>query len=358
MKNIIVIVSFVTCIICNGQEILIQETTQIDNARKITSAFLKNHSIPGLSVSVSKNNKLIWSEGFGFSDLGLKKKVNPNTTLFRLASISKPITAVGLAILADRNKLNFDESLYTYLPSYPKKKYDFTIRQVGGHLAGIRHYKGREFISNKKMTISEGLNIFKNDPLISQPGVKYRYSTYGWNLLSAVIEEITKKDFTKFMTQELFEPLEMQHTLLDLSDRKMPNRTQFYRKTNQNKIIKSPIVSNEHKVAGGGFIATSEDLIRFGNEIIDPKVIKKESLKELLTAQKTKDGKSTKYGIGFVIGQNSKNTPVVSHSGGGAGASTLLLIYPEEKVVIAIVCNLSQVPIGQLSRKLERLFLN
>ena len=358
MKNIILIFAFLTGLLCHAQEVLVQETTQIDKAREITGRFLKNESIPGLSISVSKNNKLIWSEGFGYSDIDSKKKVNPGTTQFRLASISKPITAVGLAILADRNLLNFDESLYTYMPNYPKKKYDFSIRQVGGHLAGIRHYKGREFISSKKMTITEGLNIFKNDRLLHEPGSKYRYSTYGWNLLSAVIEEITKKDFTAFMTAELFAPLKMQHIALDLSDQKMPNRTKFYRKTNQNKIVHSPKVSNEHKVAGGGFIATSEDLIHFGNEIIDPKVITIKSLKELLRAQNTKDGKSTNYGIGFGVGTSIRNTPRFSHSGGGAGATTLLLIYPEEKVVIAIVTNLSQVPIGGFGKKLETLFLD
>ena len=358
MKNITFIWAFLMSLLCYTQEVLVQQTTQIDTAREISSTFLKNESIPGLSISVSKNNKLIWSEGFGYSDINTKKKVDPNTTQFRLASISKPITAVGLAILVDRNLLNFDESLYRYLPKYPKKKYDFSIRQVGGHLAGIRHYKGREFISSKKMTITQGLNIFKNDRLIHKPGSKYRYSTYGWNLLSAVIEEITKKDFTEFMTEELFAPLKMQHTMLDLSDQRMPNRTKFYRKTNQNKIVHSPKVSNEHKVAGGGFIATSEDLVRFGNEVIDPKIITNDSLKELLTAQKTNEGKSTNYGIGFGIGTSVKNTPIFSHSGGGAGATTLLLIYPEEKVVIAIVTNLSQVPIRGFGKKLETLFLD
>ncbi len=352
------VITFLTCVLCHAQEIVVQEATQIEYAREITRTFLKNESIPGLSVSVSKNHKLIWSEGFGYSDIESNKKVNPSLTQFRLASISKPITAVGLAILADSNRLDFDESLHTYLSNYPKKKYDFTIRQIGGHLAGIRHYRGKEFISSKKMTIKEGLDIFKNDTLVHQPGTKYRYSTYGWNLLSAVIEEITQKDFTKFITEVVFAPLQMHHTALDFSDKKMPNRSKFYRKTYQDKIVESPKVSNEHKAAGGGFIATSEDLIHFGNEIIDPKIITKESLIELVTAQKTKDGASTNYGIGFAIRKSSRNTPSFSHSGGGAGATTLLLIYPEEKVVIAIVTNLSQVPIRSFGKKLETLFLD
>ena len=358
MKKITIAFALLFSFLCHSQEVLVKKTTQIDKAREISKAFLTSEYIPGMAISVSKNDEIIWSEGFGYSDIDLKKKVDPSTTQFRLASISKPITAVGLAILADKNELNFDESLYTYMPNYPKKKFDFSIRQIGGHLAGIRHYKGQEFISNKKMSIQEGLGVFKNDPLIHPPGSKYQYSTYGWNLLSAVIEEITQKDFTQFMTEALFVPLKMQNTTLDLSDREMPNRSKFYRKTYQNTIIQSPTVSNEHKAAGGGFIATSEDLIYFGNEIIDPKIITKESLKELLKAQETNDGKSTNYGIGFGVGKSNLNTPLFSHSGGGAGATTLLLIYPEEEVVIAIVTNLSQVAIREFGKKLESVFIN
>jgi len=358
MKKITFVSAFIISFLCHTQEVLVQKTTQIDKAREVANTFLTNEYIPGMSISVSKNDELIWSEGFGFSDIDNKTKVVPSKTQFRLASISKPITAVGLAILADKKQLKFDESLYTYIPNYPKKEYDFSIRQIGGHLAGIRHYKGQEFISNKKMSIKEGLGIFKNDPLIHQPGTKYQYSTYGWNLLSAVIEEITEKDFTEFMKSSLLVPLKMWNTTLDLSDQEMPNRTKFYRKTNQNKITQSPSVSNEHKVAGGGFIATSEDLIHFGNEIIDPQIISEESLKELLKAQKTQDGKSTNYGIGFGIGTSPRNTPNFSHSGGGVGATTLLLVYPEEKIVIAIVTNLSQVPIRDFGKKLENVFLN
>lgn len=358
MKRILSTLVLLSFFIATAQETAISKTKKIATAKEVAQAFLIKEQIPGMSISVSENGVIIWSEGFGYADIELKTKVIPNKTQFRLASISKPITAVGLAILADRNQLDYNESIYTYLPDYPKKKYDFTVKQVGGHLAGIRHYKGNEFIMNKKMSITEGLTIFKNDPLLFEPGTKYQYSTYGWNLLSEVIQKVAKVPFVKFMTDELFIPLKMNATQLDMSDIEMPNRTQFYRKTNSNKIILAPQVSNEHKVAGGGFVATSEDLIHFGNEIIHPTIISKKNLSGLLEAQNTSDGKSTNYGIGFGIGTTKNNTPIYSHSGGGAGATTFLLIYPEEDVVISILTNLSQVPIRELTKKLEDVFID
>lgn len=123
---------------------------KIEKAQEIANEFLKSKQIPGMSISASKNGELIWSEGFGYSNVKTKQKVSPSVTQFRIASISKSLCAAALAKLVDDGKLDFDSSIYKYIPDFPKKKYDFTVRQVGGHIAGVRHYKGNEFILNKK----------------------------------------------------------------------------------------------------------------------------------------------------------------------------------------------------------------
>ena len=356
-NKIIVILFVLNMSFCFGQsDSLLKE--KIQEAQKITQEFLEKEQIPGMSISVSKNGNLIWSEGFGFSNLEKQTKVSPSTTQFRIASISKSITAAGLAKLVDDGKLKFDESIYTYIPDFPKKKYDFTIRQVAGHIAGIRHYNGNEFISNKKMSIVEGLDIFKNSPLKFQPGAKFSYSTYGWNLLSVVIQNASGADFNKYMKVSIFGPLQMHNITLGLSDAAMSNRTEFYIKTNSNTIKLAPHVSNEHKVAGGGFISTSEDLVIFGNEIISPKLLSNASVQELIKPLTTNSGKSTNYGIGFGVDETKNGTPKYSHSGGGMGATTFLLIFPEENIVIAIITNLSQVPIRNLTGALENVFID
>lgn len=319
--------------------------------------FLIKEKIPGMAISVSKNGNIIWSEGFGYSDINKKIKVSPKTTQFRIASISKPISAVILATLVDVNALNFDTSIYNYLPDYPKKKYDFTIRQVGGHIAGIRHYKDDEFLLNREMSIREGINIFKNDSLLFKPQTQYKYSTYGWNLLSEVIQTVAKVPFNTYAQNVLFKPLNMESTTVDIADSIIPNRTQFYRKNKDNKIVLGTEVNNAYKVAGGGFLSTSENLITFGNEIISPVIISKTVLNELLKPQILDSGKSTHYGIGFSCSETKNKTPKYSHSGGGVGATTLLLIYPKEKIVISILTNLSNIPIHDIGNQLETIFI-
>jgi serine beta-lactamase-like protein LACTB len=330
----------------------------IKAAHTIALDFQKNENVPGMAISVSRNGNIIWSEGFGYSNLNDSLKVNPSVTQFRIASISKSLTAAALAKLMDDEQLDLDESVYTYVPDFPRKEYDFTVRQAGGHIAGIRHYNGSEFILNKKMSIVEGLDIFKDSDLKFEPGTDFSYSTYGWNLLSVVVQNASKIEFNDYMTKEIFEPLNMLNTALDLSDQEMSNRTLFYNKTNARSIVLGPEVSNEHKVAGGGFVSTSEDLIKFGNEIISPKVFSVASINELVKEQYLDNGKGTGYGVGFGVGKTKKGTVSYSHSGGGIGATTLLLMYPEENIVISIVTNISGLPISHFGEQLEAVFIN
>ena len=279
-------------------------------------------------------------------------------TQFRIASISKSLTAAALAKLMDDGLLDLDKSVYTYVPNFPKKKHDFTVRQAGGHIAGIRHYNGSEFILNKKMNIVEGLDIFKDSELKFKPGTDYSYSTYGWNLLSVAVQNASKTEFNAYMNATIFNPLGMKNTALDLSDQDMPNRTLFYYKTKAGSLVLGPEVSNEHKVAGGGFVSTSEDLIKFGNEIISPKILSKTSVSELVKEQILENGKGTGYGVGFGIGKTKNNTVIYSHSGGGIGATTLLLMYPEDGIVISIVTNMSGLPIRDFGDQLENVFID
>ena len=346
----------ITLLICTSSIAQNQYQQKINKANTLAKQFLKDQQIPGMAISVSHKGKLIWSKGFGFSDVKTAKKVTAHTTQFRVASISKTLTALAMAKLVDDGKLNFNSSLYDYVPNFPKKKYDFTVKQIAGHTAGIRHYKGSEFLMNKKMSIVEGLDIFKNDPLLFQPGTNYRYSTYGWNLLSVVVQNAAGEDYINYMSKAIFSPLKMSHTSLGLSDKEMLNRSSFYVKQN-GKVVIAPKVSNEFKAAGGGFVSTTEDLILFGNEIINPKITSKKTIAEMVTPLQTSKGKNTNYGIGIGVIQLKNNTTRYAHSGGGMGATAFLLMYPEKELVISILTNLSGVNIRKLVGELEGVFI-
>ncbi|CAN0601452.1 unnamed protein product, partial [Ectocarpus sp. 12 AP-2014] len=131
----------------------------------LLQGLINEKRVPGLSITVLKDGKPLFEKGYGYSNLENKSQIDPSTTIFRIASVSKPIAATALAHMVSEQIIDLDTSFYTYVPYFPKKKWDFTIRQLASHTAGIRKYKGKEFALNKPYSIKESITVFKDDPL-------------------------------------------------------------------------------------------------------------------------------------------------------------------------------------------------
>ena len=353
-KSIIALLCISLPILLFGQK----RTTAIDQSRTLVQKTSKENLFPGVAVTVAQKGKVIWSEGFGHANISANEPVNPSKSLFRIGSISKPMTAAALIKLVEADKIDLDAPIQTYVPSFPEKKYPISLRQLAGHLAGIRHYRGLEFMSQKKYeTVGEGLDIFKDDPLINEPGTQYSYSSYGWNLISAAIENAAEEDFLTFMQSAVFDPLKLSNTCPDHADRAQENRVAFYL-INNKEIQEAPYVDNSYKWAGGGFLSTSEDLIRFAHGHIYGDYLEKGSLELLVTSQKTKAGKSINYGLGWRSGEDKKGRRWFGHSGGSVGGTSFLLIFPEEELVVITLVNLSSARLNNLPFRIAEQFLS
>lgn len=313
----------------------------IDSARKIAAGLVTSRRLPGLSVAVAVDGEIVWSEGFGYADVENRVPVTP-VTRFRIASISKPVTAAALGLLVEEGRLDLDAPVQRYVPSFPQKPWPVTTRQLAGHLAGIRHYNGREFYSAVSYpNVTAALDVFKDDSLIHQPGSRYAYSSYGWNLVSAVIEGAAQESFLRFMHDRVFVPLGLRHTVAEHPDSIIPFRARFYERGRDGNLLNAPYVDNSVKWAGGGFLSTAEDLVRFGSAHLEPGFLKAETLRLLHTSQKTNDGRETGYGIGWSVGRDSTGRRTVGHSGGAVGGNTYLLLFPDQRVVVALLANTS-----------------
>ena len=330
---------------------------QIQKADTIVTEFFSEHLLPGMSISVYKDDSMIWSKGYGFADLDNEIEVDPSETLFRIGSVSKTITASGLGLLIQEGILNADDEIQKWVPDFPQKKYPLTVKQVSGHIAGIRHYKGDEFMSTKKYeTVKEGLVFFKDDPLLFEPGTKYQYSSYGWNLISAVIEGASGEAFLPYMETQVFEPLGMNNTVPDWADKDIENRTKFYIWRNGTN-VEAPYVDNSYKWAGGGFIGTTEDLIKFGEAHFGYEFLNEETQKLFITPQITSDGKSTNYGMGWRTWTHRGND-WIGHSGGSVGGSTMFLMNKKHRMIIAYTINRSGADFDNLHFRIADVFLN
>ncbi len=318
---------------------------------------MATHEVVGFSAAAGTGGELIWSEGFGYADFENRAPVTP-ATKFRVGSISKSLTSVALGLLYEEGKLNLDAPVQRYVPSFPEKRSPVTTRQLAGHIAGIRHYReGEMYRAERYVSLEEGLAIFADDSLLFESGTAYRYSTYGWNLISVVIEGASGQDFRTYMREHVLDPLGLRSTVADDPQVIIPWRTRFYRRSEEAGIENAPYVDNMYKLAGGGYISTPQDLVRFGCAMLRSRLLRPETVELLWTSQQTADGEQTGYGIGWRVGLDREDRRVVSHSGGSVGGRSMLLIYPDHDVVVVVTANTTPLNYRELPEQLADLFL-
>lgn len=296
--------------------------------------------IPGLTVGILKGDTL-WAKGFGYSDIENKIPMKENSS-FRLASVTKPMTAVAILQLAEKGKLNLDDEVQKYVPYFPKKSYPVTIRYLLGHLGGIPHYKSYEelHIKTPKDT-REAIEIFANYDLVAEPGTLYHYSSYGYNLLGAVIEGVSKMSYGKYMEENIWKPLGMNSTCMDSPDEIIPNRVKGYRIL-EGEIRNSEFVDMRSRFAGGGTRSTVVDLLKFVKGLKENKIISKESLDKMFTSMTTKGGELTGYGYGWFVRPINGHF-LVYHTGSQQETRTFLAYLPKKDIAVSFACNLEGV---------------
>lgn len=314
--------------------------------------------IPGFAIAVAVDGRIVWSEAFGYADVETRRPATP-ATQFRIGSVSKPLTATAIAQLFETGKVDLDAPVQRYVPTFPEKGAPVTARLVAGHLAGLRHYQGDEFTLNRRFaTVTEGLAIFKDDSLLAPPGTRFSYSSYGFNLLSAVVEGASREEFLAYMSRHVFGPLHMTSTAPDRNDSLIPNRTRFYERRGRLQgggFAVAPAVDNSYKWAGGGFLSTAEDLVRFGSALLGPGLLKGATLELLFTPQHTNAGEATPYGIGWFVAKDSLGHRYVYHGGGSVGGTTAFGVDRDSRVVFALVTNLSNAQLAP-GREIQAVF--
>lgn len=310
----------------------------IDRARALVRDSMSANGIAGVSVAVAVDGRVVWTEGFGFADIENRVPLTAETRM-RIGSVSKSVTSAAIGLLVQDGKLDLDAPIQTYVPSFPRKRQEITTRQLAGHLAGIRHYRGNEMYSARPYpTVTSSLEIFKADTLLHAPGSKYLYSSYGWNLLSAVVEGAAGEPFLTVMNRRVFEPLGLRSIVAEHVDSLIPFRARYYERDRNGTLRNAPFVDNSYKWAGGGFISNTEDLVRFGSALLEPGFLDAKTLTTLFTPMRTTGGEPTNYAIGWRVGEYEGRREL-AHSGGSVGANAFLVLYPDQRVVVALLSN-------------------
>jgi CubicO group peptidase (beta-lactamase class C family) len=340
---------------------------KLDDARRAqlestVAKFMTESSAPGISVALVEDGEYVWSEGFGMADLENFVPATPHT-LYRLASISKSLTATGAMQLWERGKLDLDAPVQKYCPAFPQKSSPITTREVMGHLGGIRHYKSESQddpeIGNTRHfdnPITGGLEFFKNDPLVATPGTKFSYSTQGYTLVGCAMEGASAQIYVDYMRENVFLPSGMNDTQVDDRFAIIPRRTRFYHKDDSGHVVNAEFLDSSYKIPGGGWLSSADDMARFEVSILHEKLLKPATRDVMWTAQKLSNGTKSEYALGWGTG-TKLGVFNVGHAGGQQGTSTYFMIVPERKVGIVVLANMDDVDSSALAFELMKIVL-
>jgi serine beta-lactamase-like protein LACTB len=328
------------------------------------SRFMATNSVPGLSAGIVQNGEYVWSAGFGMADLENFVPAN-GQTLYRLASVSKPLTAVGAMELWERGKLDLDALVQKYCPAFPvKKDAPITTREALGHLAGIRHYKSEaeddpEVYNVKHFNdpIASGLKLFANDPLVAKPGTHFNYSTHGYTLVGCVIEGASGEKYVPYMRDDVFLPAGMTQTEVDDRYAIIVHRTRFYQKDKAGKIVNADFLDSSYKIPGGGWLSSAEDMAKFEAAVLNDRLIRRTTRDVMWTPRKPSDGSENTYALGWGTTADA-GVAEVGHTGGQQGTSTAIFVAPDRRAGVVVLVNMEEVPANTLARELLQIVMS
>jgi CubicO group peptidase (beta-lactamase class C family) len=335
-----------------------------EQARQVVRTVLAGQNLPGVSVAVGVGDEIVWAEGFGWANLENKVPVSPETR-FRIGTASTVLTSAAVGLLLEKDRLKLDEKIQTYVPDFPARKWPATLRQVMGHVAGVRSDGGDEgplFGEHCNRPVEALPHI---DPeLRFEPGTQYRFSNFGWILVSAAVEAAADEQFLSFMRKQIFEPLHMDHTEADFTTGPSPDRATDYFPRFGGDPRYGPDPMRELDLscyAGAGvFVSTPSDLVRFAIAINSGKLLKPETVNTLQTSLRLPSGEATGYGLGWdleTVTLAGTPTPVIGHDGdvlGGMVAS--LMAFPESRVFVAVTSNTSYAATSAIAEKIAQFF--
>jgi CubicO group peptidase (beta-lactamase class C family) len=310
-------------------------TTAVD---ALVERLRENNHVPGVSIAVVKDGKLVLAKGYGQANVELAVPATADT-VFQLASVSKTFTASAVMLLVRDGKLSLDDKLSARLTDLPAAWADVTVRQLLNHTSGIKSYtsvEGFDKLSRKDFSQAEILELVAKDPLEFTPGEKWNYSNTGYFLLGMLIEKASGKPYGEFMAERIFTPLGMDHTRLNDLREVLPGRAQGY-EWNGQQLRNGEYVSPTQPFAAGALVSTVNDLVKWDAALANHALLDQATLEEMWTPTKLKEGEAG-YGLGWQTGKTNDHR-VVRHGGGIPGFSTELARYVDDGLTVIVLTN-------------------
>ncbi|HEX8693144.1 MAG TPA: serine hydrolase domain-containing protein [Longimicrobium sp.] len=344
-----------TAVLCGVAPVRAQlpeaQVTTIEQAITSTMSRLR---IPGLSIAISRDGDIVYERAFGMTDLENSVPAR-TTTVYRIASNVKPITAAAVMQLVERGRIDLDAPIQMYVPDYPRKRRPITVRQLLTHTSGVRHHKDdAEYHTTRHCDqLKQALEMFGRDSLLHAPGEKVTYSTYGYVLLGLAVEGASGMRYIDYLREHIFRPAGMSRTRADEVTDIIPNRASGYGVTSAGALRNAKLVDTSCRMPGGGIVSSAGDMARFLAALSTGALLSRESVARMQTNQlsagvmeRTLAGvalppgyRPPGFGFGWAIGTDAR-PDAVWHGGNQQGATSIIYWVPDARVGVAVLTNL------------------
>jgi CubicO group peptidase (beta-lactamase class C family) len=316
---------------------------------------MQRQHIPGLSLLIIKDGKIVRAEGFGLSNVELQVPVKAET-VFQSGSVGKQFTATAVMMLVEEGKIGLDDPLTKYFADAPATWKEVTIRELLSHTAGFGDYP-KSFDYRKDWTEAEELKLIESIPLAYAPGTNWAYSNFGYVTLGILIHHVTGEFYGDFLQQRIFQPLGMSTRIISEADI-VPNRSAGYRLVKgelKNQEWVSPVVNT---TADGSLYFTILDLAKWDAALYTEKLLKRSSLDLMWTPVKLKNGQPNKgnYGFGWFIEQRHGHR-CIQHDGAWQGFETAIDRYVDDKLTVVALSNLEAAEPGKITQHVAEMYL-
>ena len=320
---------------CKAQATELKSFQDIDFIDSLTSSFKIPN--PGISYMVIKKGEIVLEKSMGYADVENKVSASPETN-YRIASISKPFTAIAIQKLIYQNKLSYQTTLSEIFPDFPEYGNHITVENLLNHRSGIIEYN--QFIQEGKQLSDEAVleGLMSVNTINSQPNEKFAYRNSGYALLAQIVEKITSKEFEDFMQDEIFSPIGMSNTSLYMKGEEIPNRAYGY--TIEEGSTKKTDQNSTSAVKGDGCIYSSmADFYRWDQALYSDIIVPQSFLNEGFNAF-DENGKtdSKGYGYGWQISY-AGDVKIVEHTGSSIGFTNHYIRVPSLELSVVVFTN-------------------
>lgn len=309
-----------------------QPAAEVIPPQELLNTLMDEGQVAGLSAGVMTDGKIVWAGGAGFADQEAKTDFT-STTMGRMASITKPMTAIAIMQLVEAGSLKLDAPVGNYIAAFKEgDKAAITVRHLLHQSSGIRAYKNNKERNNyvHYPTLTAAAGIVMDDKLEFAPGSDFGYTSYGYGILGMLIEAASGMSYEAYLQENIWEPAGMKSTTIS----QPVNEASIYHRLKPGKIKTAPQTDISDRIPGGGVLSTSEDLLLFGNAVLDGTILSAESL-ALMTVDSGLKKEGNGYGMGwYLYGDSDTFGSIIGHTGAQLGCSSFLMILPKTNSVI------------------------